>query len=109
MSDGIKPILESLPIISQKLEEYGFERSETFDKDFPTDKYYCLKIVAYTKKLTGRISISVTDSYDFVKAPDEWKYRTTTVELSIDQLYEEIPVTKMWELLMLSQILSPKI
>jgi hypothetical protein len=106
MQKGPPTLLEEIPIVSAKLEEYGFISEIDYDKNFSTDPYYDLKIVTYKRKLKGDLEIHVTDTFKFDEAPDEWKYQSTTVELVQRAEFQEIPIDKMWQLVMLIQLLS---
>ncbi len=90
------PLLAAVPIVSFHLEDkYGFECKVDYDKDFPTDKYYSLKIATYKKKIVGNLEIHITDSFKFVEAPDTYKYQHTTVEICQGTEYQEIKIDKM--------------
>lgn len=106
MSDSAEIILEKMPILSNRLKDYGFITEIDYDKNFSTDPYYDLKIVTYKRKLKGDLEIHVTDTFKFDAAPDEWKYQSTSVELVQRAEFQEIPINKMWQLVMLIQLLS---
>jgi hypothetical protein len=106
MSNSAEIILEKMPILSNRLQDYGFITEIDYDKNFSTDPYYDLKIVTYKRKLKGDLEIHVTDTFKFDEAPDEWKYKSTTVELVQRAEFQEIPIDKMWKLVMLIQLLS---
>lgn len=106
MQIGPPTLLEEIPIISQELEKYGFLCTIDYDKNFSTDTYYDLKIVTYKRKLKGDLEIHVTDGFKFVEAPDVWKYESTTVELVQRAEFQEIKIDKMWQLLMLIDLLK---
>ncbi len=100
-------IMEWMPIVSTHLEErYGFTCKVDYDKDFATDEYYSLKTNTYKKQLTGTMQLHVTDSFRFVAAPDEWEYRNTMVELNNGTEYTTLNIDKMWQLLMLIDLLK---
>ena len=94
-------------IVSTLLEDkYGFECKVDYDKDFATDEYYSLKIATYKKKIVGNLEIHITDSFKFVEAPDTYKYQSTTVEIVQGAEFQEIKIDKMWQLLMLIDMLQ---
>ena len=98
-------LLAAVPIVTTHLEDkYGFECK--VDYDFATDEYYSLKIATYKKKIVGNLEIHITDSFKFVEAPDTYKYLSTTVEIVQGTEYQEIKIDKMWQLLMLIDMLS---
>jgi hypothetical protein len=100
-------LLAVVPIVSTHLEDkYGFECKVDYDKDFATDEYYSLKIATYKKKIVGNLEIHITDSFKFVEAPDTYKYQSTTVEIVQGTEYQEIKIDKMWQLLMLIDMLQ---
>lgn len=100
-------MLSALPIISWQLEDkYGFECKIDYDKDFATDEYYSLKIATYKKKIVGELEIHVTDSFKFSEAPDVYKYESTTVEIVQGAEFQEINIDKMWQVLMLIDMLQ---
>ena len=102
-----KQLLNDFPIISWQLEKkYGFEKTIDYDKNFSTDPYYDLKIETYKLKLKGDLEIHVTDGFKFVEKPGGWKYETTTVELVQRAEFQEINIDKMWQLLMLIDLLK---
>ena len=86
--------------------KYGFECKVDYDKDFETDEYYSLKIATYKKKIVGNLEIHITDSFKFVEAPDTYKYQSTTVEIVQGTEFQEIKIDKMWQLLMLIDMLQ---
>lgn len=94
-------------IVSTHLEgKYGFECKVDYDKDFATDEYYSLKIATYKKKIVGNLEIHITDSFKFVEAPDTYKYQSTIVEIVQGTEFQEIKIDKMWQLLMLIDMLQ---
>lgn len=98
-------LLAAVPIVSTNLEDKcGFECKVDYDKDFATDEYYSLKIATYKKKIVGNLEIHITDSFKFVEAT--YKYLSTTVEIVQGTEYQEIKIDKMWQLLMLIDMLS---
>lgn len=100
-------LLAAVPIVSTHLEDkYGFECKVDYDKDFATDEYYSLKIATYKKKIVGNLEIHITDSFKFVEAPDTYKYQSTTVEIVQGTEFQEIKIDKMWQLLMLIDMLQ---
>jgi hypothetical protein len=100
-------LLAAVPIVSTHLEDkYGFECKVDYDKDFATDEYYSLKIATYKKKIVGNLEIHITDSFKFVEAPDTYKYQSTTVEIVQGIEFQEIKIDKMWQLLMLIDMLQ---
>ena len=46
------------------------------------------------------------DSFKFVEAPDTYKYQSTTVEIVQGTEFQEIKIDKMWQLLMLIDMLQ---
>jgi hypothetical protein len=106
MQIGPLKLLQEMLIVSVKLEEYGFITEIDYDKNFSTDPYYDLKIVTYKRNLKEDLEIHVTDTFKFDEAPDEWKYQSTTVELVQRAEFQEISINKMWQLIMLIQLLS---
>ena len=93
-------LLAAVPIVSTHLEDkYGFECKVDYDKD-------CLKIATYKKKIVGNLEIHITDSFKFVEAPDTYKYQSTTVEIVQGTEFQEIKIDKMWQLLMLIDMLQ---
>lgn len=97
----------AVPIVSTHLEDkYGFECKVDYDKDFATDEYYSLKIATYKKKIVGNLEIHITDRFKFVEAPDTYKYQSTTVEIVQGTEFQEIKIDKMWQLLMLIDMLQ---
>jgi len=107
-TDGfLNTIISALPIVSAHLEDkYGFECNIDYDRAFPTDEYYSLKIVTYKKKIVGNLKIHITDTFKFIEAPDTYKYQGTTVEIVQGTEFQEIKIDKMWQLLMLIDMLQ---
>ncbi len=100
-------LLSALPILSNHLEDkYGFEFKVNYDKNFATDEYYSLKTATYKKKIVGNLEIYITDSFEFVAAPDTYKYQSTKVEIVQGTEFQEIKIDKMWQLLMLIDMLQ---
>ena len=100
-------VLSAVPIVSTHLEDkYGFECKVDYDKDFAADEYYSLKIATYKKKIVGNLEIHITDIFKFVEAPDTYKYQSTTVEIVQGTEFQEIKIDKMWQLLMLIDMLQ---
>ena len=100
-------LLSAAPIVSTDLKDkYGFECEVLYAKNFATDKYYSLKIMIYKKKVIGDLEIHVSDSFKFVEAPDTYKYQRTTVEIVQGAEFQEIKIDKIWQLLMLIDILQ---
>jgi hypothetical protein len=63
------------------VENHGFECKEDYCKNIPEDEFYSLKMRTYKKKIVGKLEIHVTDVFEFVEAPDVFKYIKTIVEL----------------------------
>jgi len=102
-----KPFLAAVPIVSTHLEDkYGFECKVDYDKDFATDEYYSLKLATYKKKIVGDLEIHITDTFKFVEALDTYKYQSTIVEIVQGIEFQEIKIDKMWQLLMLIDMLQ---
>lgn len=100
-------LLAAVPIVSTHLEDkYGFKCKVDYDKNFPTDEYYSLKIATYKKKIVGNLEIHITDIFKFVEAPDTYKYQSTKVEIVQGTEFQEIKIDKMWQLLMLIDMLQ---
>lgn len=101
MTDHLNELIKG-----ELLEQYGFESNIDYDKDFPSDKHYTIKFVTYKKNIVEDLWIYVTDEFDFVNHPDEWKYKNTYVEICLDREYQKIKITSMWQLTSLMNLLQ---
>lgn len=83
-----------------------FVSKTDYDKYFSTDEYYSIKYTTFKRKIVGDIEIHVTDLFKFKDAPDEWDYLNTTVELVFNCNFQELHITKFYQLVSLIKILE---
>lgn len=96
----------NIDISTADLINAGFVSKTDYDKDFTTDEYYSIKYTTFKRKIVGDIEIHVTDNFKFKDAPDEWDYLNTTVELGFNCNFQELHITKFYQLVSLIKILE---
>ncbi len=96
----------NIDISTADLINAGFVPKTDYDKDFSTDEYYSIKYTTFKRKIVGDIEIHVTDHFKFKDAPDEWDYLNTTVELGFYCNFQELHITKFYQLVSLIKILE---